>query len=47
MGVQAQFGGTNQIISGAVVGPVLSNGGAITVTSTGIIRRHGRVERGE
>ena len=34
---QAQFGGMNQIISGPVAGPILSNGGAITVTSTGII----------
>ena len=34
---QAQFGGMNQIISGPVAGPIDSNGGAITVTSTGII----------
>ncbi len=34
---QAQFGGTSQIISGSVVGPVLSNGGAITVTTTGSV----------
>jgi len=34
---QAQFGGKNQIISGPVAGPIKSNGGAITVTSTGII----------
>ena len=34
---QAQFGGMNRIISGPVAGPILSNGGAITVTSTGII----------
>ena len=34
---QAQFGGMNRIISGPVAGPVHSNGGAITVTSTGII----------
>jgi hypothetical protein len=34
---QAQFGGMNQIISGPRVGPIKSNGGAITVTSTGII----------
>ena len=34
---QAQFGGKNRIISGPVAGPVDSNGGAITVTSTGII----------
>ena len=31
------FGGTNQIISGPVVGPIDSNGGAITVTGTGSI----------
>ena len=35
---QAQFGGTNrQIISGPVAGAIKSNGGAITVTSTGVI----------
>ena len=34
---QAQLGGTNLIISTPTTGPVLSNGGAITVTSTGII----------
>ena len=34
---QAQFGGMNRIISGPVAGPILSNGGAITVTSTGTI----------
>jgi hypothetical protein len=34
---QAQFGGMIQIISGPRVGPVVSNGGAITVTKTGII----------
>jgi hypothetical protein len=37
MGVQAQFGGMNQIISSPVTGPIKSNGGAITVTSTGSI----------
>ena len=35
--VQAQFGGTNQIISTPTTGPVLSNGGAITVTTTGSV----------
>src|SRR5271166_3699635 len=34
---QAQFGGMNQIISGPVAGPILSDGGAITVTKTGSI----------
>ncbi len=34
---QAQFGGMNQIISGPVTGPIDSNGGAITVTSTGSV----------
>jgi hypothetical protein len=34
---QAQFGGTNQIISTPTTGPVLSNGGAITVTTTGSV----------
>ncbi len=34
---QAQFGGKNQIISGPVVGPIKSNGGAIAVTKTGSI----------
>jgi hypothetical protein len=34
---QAQFGGKNRIISGPVVGPILSNGGAITITVTGSI----------
>jgi hypothetical protein len=34
---QAQFGGMNQIISRPVVGPIKSNGGAITVTGTGVI----------
>ena len=32
---QAQFGGMNQIIFGPVAGPIKSDGGAITVTSTG------------
>ncbi len=35
--VQTHFGGINRIISGPVAGPVVSNGGAITVTSTGLI----------
>jgi hypothetical protein len=34
---QARFGGLNQIISGPVMGPIKSNGGAITVTGTGVI----------